>query len=102
MLQVDFLDLISPNITPSLTAVTFVDTGSSHPLPPELLADVPCRLPTLLYLGWEVQGSNTVYELERLEGRVVATRIERFSSARKDTWLGEAILDHFGEEAHDW
>ena len=65
---------------------------------------MPSRhLPTLRYLGWEVSGSKAVYELERVEDKMVAVETERFTSAvREDLWLSDAILDHFGEDALDW
>ena len=73
-------------------------------LSPEILAELPCQLPKLQYLGWETHDEKALYRLEHKDGKVVAVKIDPIipPDVRKDLWFSDAILDHFGAAARNW
>ena len=91
-------------LVPSLTALTLVDAYADEPLLPESLADIAFdRVPALQYIGWVTGGSRSTFKIERKDGKFTAVEIEPFTKhLREDLWLSEGILDHFGNDAHEW
>ncbi|KAJ3553196.1 hypothetical protein NM688_g3745 [Phlebia brevispora] len=104
--MITFLEALdsAPNCANSLTALSFVDILGDTQLTQAVLDNLPCKLPSLRYLGWETKDDNKkLYELRRVNGKVAATLIEplRPVAARK-LFVDESILDHFGERAREW
>ena len=90
---------------PSLIAITLHDQYSQERPSLEILADLPCTLPTLRYFGWQSKASARVlYQLERKDDKVVAVHIQPFNvtTNQENLFPSEAVLDHFGQAARGW
>lgn len=98
------LNALSSAHAPSLVALSLVDTRG-EPLSPNLLADLPCQLPTLQYISWEGHGGKVLYKLERKDGKVLGVHCEPLRKPRagpRVVWVDESVLDHFGAASDDW